>query len=174
MPRRLAVTLAEIPHFTMDGQRFRNSIKAVIIRDGSLLVTVNEDHLGEFLLLPGGGQHFGETMVETLQRECREELACKIVVHDLIGIREYIAAHHEFAELEPEVHQVEIMFRCDLAAGSEPRFGDTPDDTRDWVQTGTAWVPLTDLANHRIYPSVLREWLLTLPDPQRRYLGDVN
>ncbi len=158
----------------MDGQRFRNSIKAVILRDGHVLCTVNWDHLGEFLLLPGGGQGFGETMVEALQRECREEIGCEVVVHDLLGIREYIGAHHEFAECDADVHQVEVMFRCDLAPGCEPHIGELADDQGDWAQTGVAWVALADLPQHRIYPSVLREWLPTLPEPEQRYLGDVN
>ncbi|MEN6544632.1 MAG: NUDIX domain-containing protein [Armatimonadia bacterium] len=152
----------------------RNSIKAIIIRDGSVLFTTNQDHLGEFLLLPGGGQHHGESMVETLQRECDEELGCRIIVHDLLGVRDYIGAHHEWASAENQIHRVEMMFRCDLAPGSEPSFGDSPDHAGDWMQTGTAWVPLIELPNHRIYPSVLREWLLTLPEPVHRYLGDVN
>jgi len=158
----------------MDGQRFRNSIKAVIIRDGQVLLTVNEDPWGEFLLLPGGGQDFGETMVQALQRECAEELGCEIIVGDLLGIREYIGAHHEFAEVDSAMHQVEIMFQCDLPLGCEPRYGDLADDEGYWAQTGVAWVPLDELARHRIYPSVLREWLPTLPEPDKRYLGDVN
>ena len=155
-------------------QKFRNSIKAVIIRDGSVLLTVNQDPWGEFLLLPGGGQRFGETMAEALQRECREELGCAVIVGDLLGIREYIGAHHEFAAHDGDVHQVEVMFRCELAPGCEPRTGDLADDEGDWAQTGVAWVPLTELQDHRIYPSALKEWLPTLPEPQRRYLGDVN
>jgi 8-oxo-dGTP pyrophosphatase MutT (NUDIX family) len=158
----------------MDGQKFRNSIKAVIIRDGRVLVTVNRDHLGQFLLLPGGGQDFGETMAQALQRECREELGCAIVVGDLLGIREYIGAHHEFAAVDSGMHQVEIMFACEIAPGCEPRYGDLADDEGDWAQTGVAWVPLTELSRHRIYPSALREWLPTLPEPEKRYLGDVN
>lgn len=158
----------------MDKQRFRNSVKAVIIRDGSLLVTVNQDQWGEFLLLPGGGQRFGESMVEALHRECREELACEVLVGDMIGARDYIGANHEFAEHDSHFHQVEIFFSCQVAPGCEPGMGAMADDEDTWAQTGVEWVPLTDLPNRRIYPSALREWLLTLPEPERRYLGDVN
>lgn len=154
--------------------KFRNSIKAVIIHDGKLLVTVNRDHLGEFLLLPGGGQEFGETMEQAVQRECREEIGCDVVVGDLLGIREYIAAHHEFADLEPHVHQVEVMFACELAPGQEPRPGELLDETIEFAQTGVAWVPLAELGQHRVYPSVLPGWLRELPELKRRYLGDVN
>lgn len=155
-------------------RRFRNSIKAVIVRDGRVLLTVNRDHLGEFHLLPGGGQEFGESMTETLQRECREELACEVIVGDLIGARDYIGSRHEFAAEDAHMHQVELMFSCELAPGSEPQLGALPDDVGDWMQTGVAWVPLEELAGLRIYPSALRQWLPTLPHPQVRYLGPVN
>lgn len=154
--------------------KFRNSIKAVIIHDGSVLLTVNHDQWGEFLLLPGGGQEFGESMVEALHRECREELACEVLVGDMIGARDYIGAHHEFAEYDSHFHQVEIFFACQVAPGCEPAMGPLADDEGDWAQTGVEWVPLADLPNRRLYPSALREWLPCLPEPERRYLGDVN
>jgi 8-oxo-dGTP pyrophosphatase MutT (NUDIX family) len=159
---------------TTQPQRFRNSVKAIIIRDGSILLTVNRDQWGEFLLLPGGGQEFGESMIEALRRECREELGCEVIPGDIIGARDYIGSRHEFAEYDSHMHQVEIMFACHLAPDAEPNMGPLPDDQGDWAQTGIEWVPLADLPNRRIYPSALREWLPSLPDPQRRYLGDVN
>lgn len=155
-------------------QRFRNSVKAVILRDGAILLTVNRDQWGEFLLLPGGGQEFGESMAEALVRECREELGCEVLVGDLLGARDYIGARHEFAAYDAHMHQVEIIFSAELSPGAIPRHGDLPDDQGDWAQTGVEWVPLADLPHRRIYPAALKAWLPTLPDPPRRYLGPVN
>lgn len=154
--------------------QLRNSVKAVIIREGQLLVTVNRDAWGEFLLLPGGGQRFGETMIEALKRECQEEIGCDIVVKELLGIREYIGAHHEFAAIDAELHQIEIMFLCELAPGCEPQAGKLTDKEKSWEQTGIAWLPLFRLRDYRIYPSVLAEWLQAWPHIPPRYWGDVN
>lgn len=41
---------------------FRYSIKAVIIRDGKLLVESCDYGRGRFCKLPGGGHQWGETM----------------------------------------------------------------------------------------------------------------
>jgi hypothetical protein len=103
-----------------------------------------------------------------------EELGCEVLVGDLIGARDYIGARCEFAEYDSHIHQVELIFSAELAPGFEPHPGPLLDDQGDWAQTGVAWVPLADLGEHRIYPSVLKEWLPTLPTPARRYLGDVN
>jgi len=67
----------------------RNSAKAIIIKDGKLLTTKNQSRTGIFFILPGGGQEFGETLHETLERECREEIGCKVEVSELLWIREY-------------------------------------------------------------------------------------
>ena len=154
--------------------KFRNSIKAVIVREGGILLTVNRDQWGEFLLLPGGGQNFGESMPEALARECREELGCEVIVGDLIGARDYIGANHEFAEHDSHFHQVEMFFRCDLAGACKPHMGPLADDEGDWMQTGVEWVALAELAERRLYPAALKEWLVSLPEPTKRYLGDVN
>ena len=73
----------------------RNSIKAIIIRDEQSLVTRATDDLGDYYLLPGGGQEPGESMTEALQRECLEKIGTKVVVHDLRVVRDYIGKNHE-------------------------------------------------------------------------------
>lgn len=40
----------------------RNSAKAIIIKDGRILLTKNEDQFGTFYLLPGGGQEKGVSL----------------------------------------------------------------------------------------------------------------
>ena len=76
----------------------RVASKAIIVRDGHLLVTVNAGDFPTFLLVPGGGQEHGEDAHEALRRECREEIGCDVVVGEFAFLRDYIAADHEFAE----------------------------------------------------------------------------
>ena len=45
-------------------RHIRNSAKAIIIKDEKILLTKNQDTLGIFYLLPGGGQEPGESIVE--------------------------------------------------------------------------------------------------------------
>ena len=52
--------------------RFRNSAKAVILKDNKLLAIEKVDRDGQWYLLPGGGQEFGETLIDALKRECLE------------------------------------------------------------------------------------------------------
>lgn len=58
----------------------RNSVKAIIIVDGKLLLTKNQDDEGYFYLCPGGGQEHGETFHKTLQRECLEEIGSSVQI----------------------------------------------------------------------------------------------
>lgn len=88
----------------------RNSVKAIIVEDGKILCIKCKDDWGFFYLLPGGGQEPGETLPDALTRECLEEIGTKVTVGDLVFVRDYISANHEFAEYESEVHQVELMF----------------------------------------------------------------
>ena len=103
--------------------RVRPSVKALIIRDDHLLVTVNSDRTGVFHLLPGGGQEFGESIVDALRRECREEICLEVRVGDLVAVRDYIGAHHEFATWDSHYHQIELIFEASVAPGAEPALG---------------------------------------------------
>jgi 8-oxo-dGTP diphosphatase len=153
----------------MGTNKVRISAKAIIIQEGRLLVLKNRDSAGEWYTLPGGGQEHGETLVATLQRECVEEIGSGVIVGRLRFIRDYIARHHEFAATEDDAHQVELMFECRVT--SVPTMGTSPDPT----QTGIEWLDLSALADHRLYPKVLKELLVdgvTVNEPT--YLGDVN
>ena len=150
----------------------RNSIKAIIIRDGKLLVIGKKDSEGVYYLLPGGGQLPGERFRDTLERECREEIDACVTVGPLRFVREYIGRNHEFAAFDGDVHQVELMFACDLDGDyGEARTGHEPDTD----QVGAFWVELGTLMEYRLYPLSLRPRLMAPSRPgDAAYLGDVN
>jgi 8-oxo-dGTP diphosphatase len=151
--------------------RIRNSIKAIIIRDGNLLAIYKTDPLGDYYILPGGGQHYGECINETLKREVREETTLEVRVQRLRYIRDYISRNHEFAETEKDAHQVELMFECEIVSPGQARVGETPDEN----QIDVRWLPLDHLMDFRLYPLSLRPLLMDLVETtQPVYLGDIN
>ena len=149
----------------------RNSSKAIIVRDGRILLTVNSDDQGDFYLLPGGGQKHGETLHQTLKREVLEETGWIVEAGELILVRDYIGSNHEFAQWEEDAHQTELIFRAVPVSHEEQAL--LPDQ---W-QTGIEWVESERLQSLRIYPSILKEILPKVISGTYRgpiYLGDVN
>lgn len=147
----------------------RNAARAIIIQDSHLLCTKNQDPDGIFYLLPGGGQQMGETLHETLKRECLEEVGAEILVGELVYVREYIGAHHEFAQYDAHVHQLEFYFSCRMLSNASFSLGESPDS----FQLGIEWLPIQHLVDYRIYPRSLSP-LLSSPGEGEIYLGDVN
>lgn len=147
----------------------RNSAKAVIIEEGRLLLTVNIDSAGLFYLFPGGGQQFGEVLSDAVRRECIEEIGREVEVGELLHVREYIGANHEFAASDSDIHQVEYYFRCRLLPGGETGSGYHPDEN----QIGVEWVELNRLPDIRLYPASLAA-ILAGDRPAACYIGDTN
>ena len=150
--------------------QIRVAAKAIVIRDGCVLVTRNMDSAGPFFLLPGGGQEHGETLPAALRREVMEEVGVPIEVNELLLVRDYIARNHEFADDETDVHQLELCFRCTLLADEIPTNGPHPDV---W-QVGVEWLDLSSLQAARLYPKALTKILPNLDREHALYLGDVN
>ena len=148
----------------------RLSVKAIIIRDGRILTMRGNDPWGDYYLLPGGGQHHGESVPEALQRECLEEIGTTVQIHELRFVREYIGRNHEYAAEDGDLHQVELMFVCSLPEGAQPAVGSSPDVN----QTAVEWLPLERIAELRLYPRSLASAFADLGAAGPLYRGDVN
>ena len=148
----------------------RNSAKAIIIKKGCILAVKNCDSDGDWYLLPGGGQNPGETLEETLHRECIEEMGIEVSIGRLRYIREYIGKNHEFSEHDGDAHQVEFMFECEFNEEQSPEIGNNPDA----YQVGIDWLPINEIHKYRIYPKLLGDLVLSGADHEKIYLGDIN
>jgi 8-oxo-dGTP pyrophosphatase MutT (NUDIX family) len=151
--------------------RYRNSAKAIIVVEDRLLaVGMHDDEAGDFFVLPGGGQEPGESLHDTLRRECLEEAGVHVVVHDLCFVRDYIGRNHNFSRKDHDLHLVEFMFRCEALDPDQVTAGAVP----DVGQTGVAWLPLSALEARGFVPAALIPLLREPLGPGGpRYLGDV-
>ena len=147
----------------------RVSPKAIIVEHGRVLTVQMSGSKGEYYMFPGGGHETGETLEDTLRRECIEEIGCDVELGRVLWIRDYREKNHEFADVRPGFHQLEIMFECRLLG--EPDMTSTGDDR----QVGLAWIPLAEIEEWPFWPKVLRARLAgKLPSGSAEYLGDVN
>ena len=90
----------------------RIRVSAILTWQGRVLLCRQEKPDKEYWLLPGGGIDAGETLVEGLRRELREELAIEADVQfeGPVAIVESIAP----PSLRPRKHVVHIIFAADL------------------------------------------------------------
>lgn len=151
--------------------RVRTAAKALIVRDGQILLNRCRDETGDWYALPGGGQEEGEPLDETIVRECLEEIGARVEVVGLRFVRDYVVANHDFSYLDEAVHQVEHLFECRVPDDYVPHCG----PGADRAQRGVAWLDADELERVRVYPALVREVL----EPSRRaalpmYWGDVG
>ena len=152
-------------------KRVRPSAKALIVRDGNILLLKCQKEEYIYYNLPGGGQEFGEKIDEALARECWEEAGARVRVHQLIFVRDYISKNHHFSESARDVHQLELFFSCELLGPDQPTGGPEPDD----YQIGVEWIAIDQLNQVNLYPKELVNFLPLDPSkPANVYLGDVN
>jgi len=146
----------------------RNAAKAVIIRDGQVLLQRAVWAGQECYFLPGGGQHPGEALDNTVRREVLEETGLTVAVERMLWLREYIGAHHGGA---PDDHRVEVVFLCRPEGDPEQLGGHAEDD----AQTGLEWVDLERIPGSNLLPLGLRSLIAGLAhsEPPTRYLGDI-
>lgn len=152
--------------------KLRNTAKAIIVQDNRILfVKYISKRTGiVYYVLPGGGQEGGETFVDTLKRECLEELGAEIDVGEIALITEYIGKNHKFADLHSELHRIECMFFCTLKSSIDL----SKATNTDTDQIGFEWLGYEEINEKTVYPEVLKKVF----DQQGNiitplYLGDI-
>lgn len=160
-----------LKHAMNSSNTIRSAARAIIIENNSVLLVQMKNDNGEFFILPGGGQFHGENMVQSLKRECMEELGIDISVGRLIYTREYIGKNHKFDHRHNNFHQIEHVFVCEILNVSQLGNGHKIDKK----QIGYRWIKLNELSEYKVLPSRIKSLLqtdnLTLSDS---YLGDIN
>jgi 8-oxo-dGTP diphosphatase len=105
------------------------AVSAAIERDGKVLLVRRARHPAKHIYtLPGGGVEIGETLIEAVTREVREETALEITPVGLAGHREAIIRD---AQDVVERHFVILCFASRWKSG-EITLNDELDDAR-WV-----------------------------------------
>ncbi len=149
----------------------RTAARAVIICDGKLLATKMRDREGVYYILPGGGQLPGETLEETVRRECLEEVGVEVTVERLLYVREYIGKNHTFKARHSQFHQLESVFFCSI---KDP-LAAAPGVETDNHQIGVSWLALESLRHIRFYPEAVKKFFdSTSIHVSPVYLGDCN
>ncbi|MGI6174218.1 MAG: NUDIX domain-containing protein [Christensenellales bacterium] len=144
----------------------RNSAKAIVVKDGEILLNRCSSRLGQYYALPGGGQREGETLQEALVREVLEETGLRVRPERLCGVYEHIAARRA----DGNDHKIYFVFFCT----PEGKGREKPTE-RDAFQLGSQWVKLEDIPYTRLFPIAIRDNLMRmLSSEDALFLGSVR
>jgi 8-oxo-dGTP pyrophosphatase MutT (NUDIX family) len=159
--------------FDRGRERFCYRVAAVIVdpskeltaNGGRVLIQLVEEgpEAGQtpFYCLPGGRVEHGETALECISREMREELEEEVQVERLLWLNENFFEHGGMTW-----HEIGLYFLVSLAErsrflGDGPHWGVEPEIG---IKFRLEWHDVEKLAGVRLFPSFLRERLKSLPE----------
>jgi 8-oxo-dGTP pyrophosphatase MutT (NUDIX family) len=142
----------------------------VIIKDGEILTIRKKDKFGEYYVLPGGKQKKYEEIMETVKRECMEEINLEVVPEKILFLREYIGKNHEYKEIDYKKHKMEFFIKCKIVDGNLLN-GKNPDEN----QKEPKWLKLDKIEKYNFFPKELAGKLKKAEESiEFLYLGDIN
>lgn len=130
--------------------------RAIIIHNGALLVNQSSNAKSgqQYFALPGGHVDAGESCVQALERELREELEVEIESGDLCFVAESIYEGRK--RNDGTRHELVLFFRATLRSELTYKKGRlaSPEPKKKFL-----WLPLSQLAQSPLFPPALKLWL---------------
>lgn len=133
-----------VPNFLSIKPSIRHRIAGIYARGGQILLVKHRKAGREYYLLPGGGQEIGESAVEAVTREWKEELSLDVKVGRFLFCGESVP--HE--SRRTQVFQ--IVFQIDAIEGSI-------DVKREGALAGYDWIPIHALDEIAFFPDCLEQ-----------------
>jgi len=135
----------------------------VLVRDGKILVQRDRDR--DEYALPGGHVKIGETTVDGLIREYKEETGVDIKVKKLLWTEECFWQWNG-----TQVHNIAFYYLIELCDGSDiPDTGRfTPHKDNGKVMFG--WMPINKLKDLTVYPEFIKEQIHNLEAPPQHFV----
>jgi 8-oxo-dGTP diphosphatase len=150
----------------------RNAIKAIIVRDGKVLLNKCKGYNGELYYdMPGGGQQQYETMEEAVVRECLEETGYLVRVVRFAALAEEIYDNEEIRDKYVDyAHRVHHIFIVEFVDGilHEPT-------EIDFQQEECQWVDIKEISQIDLRPRQIKENLIKIiSSTVPQYLGSIH
>jgi len=149
----------------------RNATKAIILRDGKILLNKCKGYDDELYYdLPGGGQKQYETMEDAVVRECLEETGYLVKVVRFAALAEEIynntEIRHKFPDYSHRVHHIFIVEFID-GIRHEPT-------EIDFQQEECQWIDIKEVSQIDLRPRQIKEnFEKVISSAEPIYLGSV-
>lgn len=137
-------------NFKSDDYTFSIRTVGVTVRDGKVLLQREKD--GNEYALPGGTVKLGETSVETLIREYKEETGDDIAVNRLIWTEENFGEY-----CGKKQHSIAFYYLIDFCENSKTLELNEFVSQKDNCNVILGWMPIEELKNITIYPIFFKD-----------------
>lgn len=127
-------------------RRIRVRIAGIYCRDDKILLVRHSKYNHEYYLLPGGGQEPGESAIDALKREWKEELNLRIKPGRFLFWGESVPPKN----LKNKSQVIQMVFKVEDIKGSIHV-------KKDGALVGHDWINITDLPHTAFFPACVEQ-----------------
>lgn len=127
----------------------RQTVRAIVVRDNSLLVMHRNKFGLEYYSLPGGAMDMGEEQLQTLHRELDEETSIQIINPRLVIVED-----------AGDMYGMQYIYLCDYVSGEPVLRPDSEEAKINALGSNLytpQWLPLSGLPQANLLPKELKQ-----------------